>query len=735
MFEALLPMFTDSFVIVHQSAVQAVSNIRLPDRVKRRVGVLVRYLIQVYSSETETDGQSFLLECIELWASKFATDSAEDRQFAELAVALMARLDLELVANELRHMSGQLAEAPGYFELLLKILTTIRPTHHSKENVLRMFARLPSAEVFRNRQAIKEAALSRADDREATAALVEILTRAGAWAEATTVYEAFHEQIATTVRFQQTRRQSYLELVAVRFEAAIATGDSEAVILLRGEWDRVSAEIESDLQDMQSEVILSQIYRSRLMATDSLREADPSPEALVVAANELDEASARLESTDVSTAYAALAGLLRILSSLVEWRSAVLSAGVDADRFARSAKARYALWKEEYAEVEVVQPLLEASRLIETADAIGDVGTIQQQLSGVPLPIGMFGKDFAYRTRSRVKNEDDSRAPVELAVAFLKFLINGEPVSVVHQLEPKRVHDLELEIRISRWPDDAQQLQLVPVSIEPKSSYDFPTFTIDRPQGEAPFVVVDRGRAALNIAQSLQARPFEFKYAASFLPSAVEQPVAVTGHRTLLVEGFDFASDSISGYRSMDPTILKLRDLVRRSGSVSSADLENALTVFVALANLAGRAVQDAEFDGVWPEARFQDHVRQDLRRNPRIGVDLDEHANAGGGITDLSFKGVPIELKSEARSRVTLAGCETFAEQTAAYAVAKGKRVGILCVLDCSPKTSAPDPAEGGLHLIAKRTRSGPVQILLAIVQGNLARPSRLKPPTGAKA
>lgn len=476
-------------------------------------------------------------------------------------------------------------------------------------------------------------------------------------------------------------------------------------------------------------MILTKIYRSRLMAVETLRSPEPSSEQLVAAATELDDASASLESADVSSAYAALAGLLRIMSALVEWRAAVLGAGIDADRFVRSAKARYALWEDEYAERDAVRPLRDASKAVESVSAVGDVAAIFQALGRVPLPIGMFGREFGFRVPSQPGQREAPPAPAELAVAFLKFLINGQPVGVLHHLEPSRVHDLELEVRISRWPEDADQLQLIPVSIEPKSSYEFPTFTLNRPPGDPPFVVVDRGRAVLNVAQSLQARPFEFKYAASFLPAAVEQPVAVTGHRTLLVEGFDLGADSISGYRSMDPKIMKIRDAMRGTGSITSVDLESSLTIFVALANMAGRAIQDAEFDGVWPEEKFQEFVRQDMRRNPRVGVDLDEHPHAGGGITDLSFKGVPIELKSEGRRQVTLAACETFAEQTAAYAVAKGRRVGILCVLDCSPKTSAPDPAESGLHLITRSTRSGPVQILVAIIQGNLARPSRLRP------
>jgi len=105
----------------------------------------------------------------------------------------------------------------------------------------------------------------------------------------------------------------------------------------------------------------------------------------------------------------------------------------------------------------------------------------------------------------------------------------------------------------------------------------------------------------------------------------------------------------------------------------------------------------------------------------------LDEHAHASGGITDLSYHGIPIELKSQSRHVLKLEDCRQFVEQTASYAVSKGKKVGILCVLDCSPKTSAPQPAEAGIDVLHKPTESGSIAIVVVLVQGNLGKPSSL--------
>jgi len=74
-------------------------------------------------------------------------------------------------------------------------------------------------------------------------------------------------------------------------------------------------------------------------------------------------------------------------------------------------------------------------------------------------------------------------------------------------------------------------------SAEPRSTYELSEFTFTRPTGEPPYTLVQQGRAILQVAQGFKAKPFEFKYSAAFQPASVEQPVAVVGHRTLLVEG------------------------------------------------------------------------------------------------------------------------------------------------------------------------------------------------------
>jgi hypothetical protein len=107
------------------------------------------------------------------------------------------------------------------------------------------------------------------------------------------------------------------------------------------------------------------------------------------------------------------------------------------------------------------------------------------------------------------------------------------------------------------------------------------------------------------------------------------------------------------------------------------------------------------------------------------IGADLDEHAHAAGGITDLSFRGMPIELKAVDTLISSVDQCESFLAQTASYAVAKSKRTAILCVLDSSHKKTSPVPPEALLDIRSQAQDA--VSICVLVIQGDLARPSAL--------
>lgn len=302
---------------------------------------------------------------------------------------------------------------------------------------------------------------------------------------------------------------------------------------------------------MRHGVILSEAYSTRIKAIEALRAATEirvnNAQAMRNAADDLDADSISCDYSVAAASYGALAGLLRVTAMLVEWRGAILEAEQDADRFLRSAKAQYKLWLDEYSTAEIQHGLLEGSSAIESVTELDLVGNVCHAIASIPLPIPFFAAAVQLSRIPRGDQKPKNEPPVELQVAFLQFEINGEPAKQVHFLTPQMAHDLEIEVRVTRWPDNATTLDLRPVTIEQPDSYDFPHFRFNCPSGDGPFVMKQRGRAILKFPHSIQASPFEFKYAAEFSPRTSEQPVAVVGQRTLRIEGFDLQRSPITG--------------------------------------------------------------------------------------------------------------------------------------------------------------------------------------------
>jgi hypothetical protein len=228
---------------------------------------------------------------------------------------------------------------------------------------------------------------------------------------------------------------------------------------------------------MRSGAILSGVFAARIEAVKALLTATDgvfhNSGQLRQVATALDDATTRYGDVSVAVAYSAFVSLIRTLAMLVEWRAAVRGATVDADRFLRSAHVLHRAWLEEYGESEIARALVAAAAPIAELAEVERVAPICRTIASVPLPIGIYAAD----TRFRIPRFDaEQEPPPELTVAFIRFNIDGRPAADTDFLTPKEMHDLEIEVRISRWPDAAEALILAPMTIEARSSYDFPTF-------------------------------------------------------------------------------------------------------------------------------------------------------------------------------------------------------------------------------------------------------------------
>lgn len=353
-----------------------------------------------------------------------------------------------------------------------------------------------------------------------------------------------------------------------------------------------------------------------------------------------------------------------------------------------------------------------------------DVSLILEKLAHIPFPVAIFTDEVRDLPRRQL---DETKDEPELAIAFLEFRINGQEASAIHRLPANQLHDLELTLRVSRWPEEAERLVLKPVSVEPEDLWDLPEFSFDRPLGSAPFTLQAHGRLSIRMPTALGARPLEFLYSAEFAPVSAEQPVAVAGQRSLRLDSSDASNHLATGYPSLDIRLVALRDSLRAEPRISEREIGIALKLAKPLANLVGQAVQDNIFPTPINEAMLERHVTKHLRSYPEIGVELEVQAQSGGGRTDLSFQQIRIELKVKNDARLTPEDLGRFALQAAAYAASSDKTISILCVLDGSAKKVPPSPMAEEVRVLPVQPGDRPIYVIVFVLQGNLARPSDL--------
>lgn len=447
------------------------------------------------------------------------------------------------------------------------------------------------------------------------------------------------------------------------------------------------------------------------------------------AANSLRSASEHLGDTIVGKRYSQFGTIVEAASRLLSWRQAILNAELDADRYLKSAQLIARELSKQLAGDSGGSKMASVANQIVEMENVDEVIPMARSLLSIPLPLPMFTGP-ASGAAGAVPDLGPRKKPPAVAVAFASFLIDGVQFSQSHTIQPQVMHDLAVEIQVSRWPDSAEELVLEPVSVEPRSSFELPTFSFGRPSGDPPHAFSGSGRMVLQWPQKFFARPLEFTYRARFNPHPDGVELIIQGQRYLRAQCYDPNVDPQSGYAGVDQKLIALRAGARALPAIPDVDLNDFLIFLAAVGNIAGQALQDNVFPRVYSESEFQDEIKRLLRRSPRIGSQLEEHPAAGGGFTDLSFRRIRIELKARSDRPLVVDDADRFLQQTAQYAVGSDKRFALLALLDCSPKAEAPGPVANDIVLRIVPPPTGgilPICVGVVIIRGNLAKPSTL--------
>ena len=740
LFEIYLVFLTDPNVHVHKSAVHALKIHAFPENLKQRLAICLINLILAY--RTEETGGDFLIECMEHYAHGCLTDTQLSGNEGRFLVRIIGQLNDMDACEAVRSLGNSLESTPGFVNLCAKCLrgNWIQRINGEKDIFYLLLGRVPRNRLREAETELVDTAKSFPNNRLHFAGqIVVLLAKAGCWVEATKICEHMLSVIPDTrlklnmrLYFEGLRQVCAFESARPEESISIDEAEEEWSTLLKNtkkeKTDRIARNPSRQLfyPDVNCDGgdPFLQSFSHRLSALKAIEQGNA--EAIEAATTKIKDISEMFGSLHPATELSAFSETLDCLAFAQRWTNAVRNADADSERFREACRlrAKEALEKKADSEPVALDSVLSNLAGIEDPNALAD---LKCRTLRTPLPFGVWADE--YRISFPV-GDTGSYMPENIEIAFVKFEIDGRPAREVDALSPNTIHDIKIDIRVSRWPDSADQLIVTPVSMEPSDTYDLPTFVIDRPAGEhgnAPYVFNRTGRLLLKMPTAISANPLEFKYRAVFEPGRSEQPLEIMGHRTLRIESHDISTHTFSGYVEIDSKLLELRNDLRTLPGLPHGDITHALEVCAGLGNLAGQALSDDLFPEGTKEKEFQAEVVKALRSRPNIGEELERHPQTGGGITDLSFRRIRIELKAVSEGKISEAEIDKFADQTAQYVVSSGKRIGVLCLLDSRKKTTPPPPAASHLRVIRKEISGAYVPIVFLCVKGGLARPSDL--------
>jgi hypothetical protein len=442
------------------------------------------------------------------------------------------------------------------------------------------------------------------------------------------------------------------------------------------------------------------------------------------------------------------------LDALVRAYAGVAAPGPEGDTVATYVEALEALvhavrwtdaaWRaDEGAERHATAARLRATQLLARADdrwpeGLKDALTDLESLSGydippraaavlsrIPIPVRLTD---AFRGSGAVRPfvERDARDDVAPAIALM-IRLHGEPVMRPAILQPGALHQFEVEARVTKWPEAADQLEITFMSVFPRDI----------------LYVSDLRFSADALTQPLEIRvagarppgdpPLGLTARAWFLGESGPSDARITGNTTLEIVTFDAGT---ARPVNMPSAALRLQQMM---GELSNAlphlsvdDRKDARLLLEGLLTFAHTVLDDrlGQQDDV-DEAWFQAQVRSFLQANPEIGARLVERVGRAGGATDLVLGNIVLELKLERASPISvITASSRYAAQPTQYASAGDSQVSLLAVLDVSAKRAPAGVMGNEMAWAYPEVASGPNPPLpslvgVVVIRGGFPRPS----------
>lgn len=425
---------------------------------------------------------------------------------------------------------------------------------------------------------------------------------------------------------------------------------------------------------------------------------------------------------------------LRVVTSAIE--CGLIARGADGDLVSAKSK-RDVLWSD-FRKLMTKRQLPQVMSIRSAAIALSELDEVDLQLVAnfllaLPLPTIYLAK---IETLSRSPYREPS-GKTEITHPLLRIIVfvDHAPVVSPQLVKSQTLYPVTFKVRGIAWPKDAGKLRLDFLTTVPESEFVASNFIIERPtECDREFNAELSGQIKFESGQSSLLDDLVFKVRAAFeLENGEYRESPVVGHDELRLRVVNESHHPLmTGNRSLDRHIEELvTGLIKRLPKVKG-ELPNLLPILQGLTRLLAAYAQEAIFKGRndVSEAEFQKQVLRDLRMQQGLGQEVVEAPKQAGGITDIKFRNVAVELKVEKTNGDRVYISEKYSKQPVQYSGVDANQVSVLFVLDLTPKTHPPGDIRNDIMLQPVDSHGGeakgfPSEVFVFVINGNLNNPS----------
>jgi hypothetical protein len=241
--DAFLLLLSDPIIGVHQSAVETLEHIALPEEYEDRIIERLIVIFRAYAQDGRTH-DAFLVTCIEMLVSRLHGEASFPVKLGRIFVAVLMKVDdMTLLRHGRSWMLKRLVNVEGFPDLLLKLLRSAERNEHYDDQLVSLLRELPRDGLLGMRASLVTLCEHLPHDRLLAAACIEVLSASGAWGAAAKIAGQAHDTLADSTRMRVRKQYAQLTVLATEFEQHLAEERHSDALECAGRWRHIFEEV------------------------------------------------------------------------------------------------------------------------------------------------------------------------------------------------------------------------------------------------------------------------------------------------------------------------------------------------------------------------------------------------------------------------------------------------------------------------------------------------------------